>query len=178
MTFQLRSFIAADAEAVNGVVLAAFSQFQAAYSDWAAFSGNLGQMVAQANTSEIIVAELEGAIVGAVAYVGPGKPKRAFFAPEWPIIRMLVVKPEHRGLGIGKALSEECIARARRDGANVVALHTSPLMNVALPMYERMGFRLEREIEPIYGVPYGVYLKHLGAQQAVPADVAASRPRG
>ena len=51
--------------------------------------------------------------------------------------------------------------RARRDGSPVIALHTSPIMAVALPMYLRMGFRLARDAPPIYGVPYAVYLKQL-----------------
>ena len=107
------------------------------------------------------MAEAQGSVVGAVGYVGPGRPKRAFYPPEWPIVRLLVVEPGHQGMGIGCALASECIQRARRDGAPVIALHTSPLLSIALPMYERMGFRLERELPAIFGVPYGLYVKNL-----------------
>jgi ribosomal protein S18 acetylase RimI-like enzyme len=74
---------------------------------------------------------------------------------------MLVVEPAFRGRGIGRALTEACVGRARRDGAPVVALHTTPIMTVALPMYRRMGFEPESEAPPIHGVPYGVYVKRL-----------------
>lgn len=70
---------------------------------------------------------------------------------------MLVVDPIFRGLGIGSLLTKECIRRAIRDGAPVIALHTSHIMKVALPMYKRLGFQLEREAPSIHGVAYGVY---------------------
>jgi ribosomal protein S18 acetylase RimI-like enzyme len=161
MNYRLRGYRPADAEDVNTIVLAAFSPYRSAFSDWPAFSAGLGQLVQLAHESEVIVAEAQGSIVGAVGYVGPGKPKRPFYPPEWPIVRMLVVEPGHQGMGIGRALTSECIQRARRDGAPVIALHTSPLMNIALPMYERMGFQLERELPAIFGVPYGLYVKRL-----------------
>ncbi|KPJ91271.1 MAG: hypothetical protein AMJ53_12000 [Gammaproteobacteria bacterium SG8_11] len=163
MTFHLREYQSTDASAVSAVVLNAFDEFRHAYSDWPAFSFRLGQFVSAANESEIIVAELNKAVVGAVAYVAAGQPKPAFYPAEWSMVRMLVVEPTCRGLGIGRALTEECVNRAKRDHAPLIALHTSPLMSVALPMYERMGFRFEREIPPIYGVPYALYVKPLGA---------------
>jgi GNAT superfamily N-acetyltransferase len=77
-------------------------------------------------------------------------------------MRMLVVAPGARGLGVGRRLAQECIDRARRDRAPVSALHTSALMSVALPMYLRMGFERQADAPDIHGVAYGIYLKHLG----------------
>ena len=74
---------------------------------------------------------------------------------------MLVVKPAARGKGRGLLLTEECIRRARRDISPIIALHTTPIMTVALPMYLRMGFRFRRDAPPIHGVPYGIYLMEL-----------------
>jgi ribosomal protein S18 acetylase RimI-like enzyme len=74
---------------------------------------------------------------------------------------MLVVKPARRGHGIGRLLTEECIHRARRDNSSIIALHTTPIMTVALAMYLRMGFAKLRDAPDIYGVPYGVYTKTL-----------------
>jgi ribosomal protein S18 acetylase RimI-like enzyme len=74
---------------------------------------------------------------------------------------MLVVSPRLRGLGVGRALTDECIRRARRDQAPLIALHTSPIMSVALPMYLRLGFTFVKEVSDIFGVPYGVYAKPL-----------------
>ncbi len=118
-------------------------------------------MSALAVSGEIIVATVGDRIEGAVAYVGPGQPKAEMFKPEWPIMRMLVVAPAARGMGLGRALAQECLRRARRDQACVFALHTSDMMTVALPMYLRMGFEHAGAAPAIGGVPYSIYLKQL-----------------
>lgn len=160
MTFILRNFAGNDAQAVNALALRAFEQFQDAYEDWPVFRARL-DLASLGGVGEVIVAEVNGQIAGAVAYLGPGAPKAPFFQPDWPVMRMLVVSPDARGLGIGRVLAEECLRRAKRDGAKTFALHTSALMHVALPMYERMGFKRIADASAIHGVNYGVYLKEL-----------------
>ncbi|MCK1394640.1 GNAT family N-acetyltransferase [Bradyrhizobium sp. 1] len=158
----LRDYREEDAEPIVRVALAAFAEFEPHYSDWPLFTTHVAKMPELSTTGEIIVAEDGGQIVGAVAYVGPQAPKPAFFEPAWPIIRMLVVDPSARGKGIGRQLTEECLRRAERDQSAMIALHTTPIMTVALPMYLRMGFVRVREAPDILGVPYGVYVKALG----------------
>lgn len=159
---RLRPYVRADADAVNGVALAAFEQYRGVYSDWAAVARGVGSMAALADAAEIVVAEVAERIAGAVAYVPPfAEPRADFFRAEWPIIRMLVVDPAARGRGIGRALTEACIERARRDRAAAIALHTSPAMAVALDLYTRMGFALATRVPDRHGMPYGVYLKRL-----------------
>ncbi len=162
----LRDYAVNDAEAVNRLALAAFDQFKTEYSDWPAMAASVGTMSALAEQGEIVVAEIAGTIAGAVAYISAHRRKAEYFDQTWPIIRMLVVDPPRRGAGLGRALSEECMRRARRDGSALIALHTSPIMSVALAMYLRMGFELQYKAPPIYGVPYAVYLKRPGACRA------------
>lgn len=157
----LRDYRYNDAEAIVRVAQAAFAQFEQDYSDWPLFTANVAKMPELAKTGEIIVAEDGGQIVGAVAYVGPQPPKAAFFEPGWPVIRMLVVDPAARGKGIGRQLTEECLRRAERDRSPVIALHTTPIMTVALPMYLRMGFAKVHDAPDILGVRYAVYVKTL-----------------
>ena len=45
----------------------------------------------------------------------------------WPELRLLAVPPDQRGQGIGAALVRECIERARRSGAKILALHTTDM---------------------------------------------------
>jgi len=158
---QLRDYEDADAENLNRLAVSAFEQFRHLYEDWPAMLAGLSKTSALSASGEIIVAELQSKLAGAVAYFGPNSQKAAFFDQRWPIIRMLVVDPAFRGKGIGQALSDACIARARRDGAPVIALHTSPIMSVALPMYLRMGFAKAYDAPPIFGVAYAVYTKAL-----------------
>src|SRR6478736_342910 len=160
-TVIVRDFRAADAPQLNDVALAAFLQFKDQYSDWPAMANGVSKMSELAESGEIIVAEDHAHIVGGVVYVPAGKPKAAYFDQSWPIIRMLVVVPHGRGRGIGRRLTEECAGRARRDGAPLIALHTTTIMTVAQPMCIRMGFELLRNSPPIFGVPYGIYTKSL-----------------
>lgn len=158
---KIRDFLPKDAKQVNYLALRAFEQFKGSYQDWPGFQAKIGSMSGFADVGEIIVAEVEGRIVGAVVYVGPNASKADFFRPEWSIMRMLAVDPCFRARGIGHALAQECIRRARRDGALVFALHTSKIMVVALPMYLRMGFNWVSDAPAIHGVEYGIYVKEL-----------------
>ena len=162
MQVTIRPFSTADANAVNSVALAAFAEYEGVYSDWETLIRGVGATAELDGQGEIIVAEEGGAIVGAVAYFAPGTSPRAdFFEPEWPIVRMLVVDPAARNRGLGRLLTEECVGRARRDGAAVIALHTSPAMAAALDLYLKLGFELERLLPDRFGVPYGLYLMDL-----------------
>lgn len=157
----IRDLAPPDAEALPGLALAAFAQFQSHYADWPVFSARVADFTALRQASSLIVAEMDGAVVGAVAYVSPQQPKLPFFEPHWASMRMLVVHPACRGLGAGRALAQACLDRARHDQAQVFALHTSPIMAVALPMYLRMGFALHGPAPDIFGVPYNVYTRAL-----------------
>jgi len=159
----LRDFRQADAARVSALALAAFDEFKSNYTDWPALAAILGDISGLIENGEIVVAEIQDQIIGAVAYIPPGRPKASYFQKEWPVIRMLVVDTSCRGHGVGRELTRECLARARRDRSPVVALHTSTIMTVALPMYLRMGFEWAHDAPPVFGVPYAVYLKRLDA---------------
>jgi predicted N-acetyltransferase YhbS len=159
----LREFREADAREIDRLAVKAFQEYSSSYSDWPAMAAAYGRMSELAKTGEIVVAETSGRIVGAVAYIPPHRAKPRYFDEAWPVIRTLIVDPNSRGAGVGRALTQECINRAKRDKSPVIALHTSAIMTVALPMYLRMGFEWHRDAPPVYGVPYAVYLKKLVA---------------
>jgi len=158
---RIRDYQSSDADNLNRLAIAAFSQFRDHYQDWPAMLAGLSNTSALGTSGEVIIAELQQTFAGSVAYFGPSRPKAPFFDQSWPIIRMLVVDPAFRGKGIGHALTNECIARAKRDGSPLIALHTSPIMTVALPMYLKMGFAKAYDAPPIHGVAYAVYTKAL-----------------
>ena len=157
----LREFREADAHEINRLAVRAFQEYSGNYSDWPAMLAAYERMSDFAKTGEIVVAEASGNIIGAVAYIPPQAAKPRYFDRAWPVIRSLVVDPGSRGLGVGRALTQQCIDRAIRDKSPVIALHTSPIMTVALPMYLRMGFEWHRDAPAVFGVPYAVYLKRL-----------------
>ena len=84
MGIVLRAYAPADAAAVNAIAVTAFSQYRDHYADWPAVAVGIGKMSALAETGDIIVAEHESAVVGAVAYLGPQAHKADFFKPIGP----------------------------------------------------------------------------------------------
>lgn len=124
---------------------------QAAYAEfansmpiinWRGLSATLVKTLTDPGEADVIIAQQGDEIVGSVllfpadvdAYGGMTE------SASLPQLRLLAVKPNVRGQGIGKLLMEECVLRARQSGAAALGLHTGDSMVVALPMYERRGF--------------------------------------
>jgi N-acetylglutamate synthase-like GNAT family acetyltransferase/DNA-binding MarR family transcriptional regulator len=81
----------------------------------------------------ILFALLDGKVVGTCALIRHNEGVME--------LAKMGVTPDAQGLGIGTALAEAIIKRARKAGAKQVYLHTSPALKKACRLYRRLGFR-------------------------------------
>jgi DNA-binding MarR family transcriptional regulator/N-acetylglutamate synthase-like GNAT family acetyltransferase len=83
------------------------------------------------------IAEMEGEIVGSV-FVTQDSEKVAR-------LRLLLVEPKARGLGLGTRLVEECIRFSKRNGYEKLVLWTNSVLEAARHSYKKLGFELVEE---------------------------------
>jgi DNA-binding MarR family transcriptional regulator/GNAT superfamily N-acetyltransferase len=88
------------------------------------------------------IAERDGERVGSVFVVRKSE--------EEAQLRLLLLTPAARGLGLGARLTEECLTFARAKGYRRIVLWTNSCLETARSIYARRGFELERS-EPYRG---------------------------
>ena len=130
--------------AIRALTLAAYAEYAPIMTPtaWAALQQAVLAGLDAEGAVERIVAEQNGALLGSVMLYSPTANAygTAVAQAGWPELRLLAVAPAARGQGVGRALVEECMRRARRAGASALGLHTSESLRAAIHMYEGMGF--------------------------------------
>jgi ribosomal protein S18 acetylase RimI-like enzyme len=104
----------------------------------------------------VVCESLNKEIIGMSFLVPKGNPTE-IYDESWCYIRFVTVDPEFGGNGIGKKLTEICVEFAKQNDEKIVALHTSEMMNKAIHIYEKLGFKILREIEPRLGKKYWLF---------------------
>ena len=132
-----------DLDQVSLLIRDAYQEYQANFSPevWERYSRDIMDVRSRLDTSDLIVAENSGRLVGAVTFYPNTSPSdQGGWPAGWTGIRLLAVHPDARGMGIGRVLMDECLRRSRLLSATALGLHTTELMGIARGMYERMGF--------------------------------------
>ena len=95
-------------------------------------------------------------MLGAVTLCPVSSPWREIGADDEAEFRMLAVAPSAQRRGVGSALLDLVVRRAREDGARGIVLSSLAEMSAAHRIYERQGF--ERVPDRDWSPAPGVYL--------------------
>ncbi len=149
-TIQIRDARPSDREAIEAVTLLAYQEYSLLMPNhWDAYRESIVATLADVRPAQQIVAEQQDRIIATVLLypVGLGVTAAAETPDTAPEVRLLAVHPEARGSGVGAALMNECIRRARQSGATALHLHTSDVMRAGIRLYERMGFHRAADLD-------------------------------
>lgn len=135
-------------EEAGRVTALAYSQYLPArdapeFDDWHGYLGEIANIAGRAGRTLVVVAsDPAGHILGSATLelTEPLGDDDQELEPGAAHVRMLGVDPGARGRGVGRALMDACIERARRDGKRWVTLRTTGRMTEAQRLYASLGF--------------------------------------
>src|SRR2546427_277054 len=132
-----------DRDRIREVPLAAYQESAAQMPEFGeGYRQNIVATLARVEPAEQIVAERDDTIVGTILLYPPRRvrpPGGESMEMPWPEVRLLAVAPAARGQGIGAALMQECVRRARAAGTGALVLHTARLMGTGIRTYGGSG---------------------------------------
>jgi ribosomal protein S18 acetylase RimI-like enzyme len=118
------------------------------------YAAHLLDATARAEDGELLVAELDGELVGTVTFCPEGSSFCEVAGLHEGEFRMLAVAPAARRRGAAEALVRACLERSRERGYAAVVLSSLPVQVEAHRLYGRLGFRRtpEKDWSPVPGV--------------------------
>jgi len=141
---QVREALPGEMDEVSLLLRDAYRQYEAILpaGAWEYYLQDIMDVRSRLDMTELIVAVLNGRLVGAVTlFLKPSLSPQSRWPADWAGVRLLAVHPDFRNRGIGRALMDECIRRCREQGIRTIGLNTTAFMEAALRMYEGMGFK-------------------------------------
>jgi ribosomal protein S18 acetylase RimI-like enzyme len=140
-------------EAAGAVTARAYHEFADFEDpDWVEYLGEIADVAGRVDRTVVLVADEDGHILGTATLeldqtIGDDDPQ---LPPDTASLRMLGVDQEARGRGIGRALVDETLARARAAGKTVMVLRTTEQMRTAQALYRSMGFEPDPDRDIVF----------------------------
>lgn len=147
----VRRGLRAEEDEIRAVIKAANAPFASAVPAdfYASYLASAMDVRGRLDVATVLVVEQDERIVGTVTYFADagdeGIPTR--FPDQTAGLRATAVHPDVQGHGLGRALVDACVERARLDGAASIALHTATFMRTAVGLYQRAGFRRDERFD-------------------------------
>ena len=112
---------------------------------------NIGNQTDNPGTELLIALSTDKELLGGVVYIDDmiyyGSGGTAGEVKNAAGFRLLAVSMDARGLGVGKALTMECIRRAKEASKSEIVIHTTKSMMLAWAMYEKIGFERSPDLD-------------------------------
>ncbi|WP_426756207.1 GNAT family N-acetyltransferase [Myxococcus sp. Y35] len=103
----------------------------------------LRDVASRRKVATVLVAEVDGQVVGTVALFKPGAPGSEAWLPNAADLRGLATAVSHHGIGLGRPLLDAAEALAREWGMDAVCLHVRRGAEGVARMYMRRGYERE-----------------------------------
>ena len=148
------------------IVAASYLALPGYPTDPEGYDREIADVASRRDGTDVVVAELDGRLVGCLTYIGDvDSPYAEHGIDGAATFRYFGVAPSVQGGGVGSAMLQWVIGRARADGKSSILLHTLESMISAQRLYQRFGFRRDPERDAdwdgVRGVAYALDL--LGA---------------
>ncbi len=101
---------------------------------------DLRDVAAKRSMATVLVAELDGRVVGTVALYPPGAPGSEAWLPNSADLRHLAVDPRMHGRGLSGPLLDETERIAREWGVDAICLHVRRGVDGVARLYQRRGY--------------------------------------
>lgn len=162
MLLQFRTGTITDIPQLQQLAIKSWGQYEKVLSpdDWTKLFNNLSTPDTYSDLLGIAHCEVctneDNIIIGMAFLVPSGNPTDIYEA-SWCQLRFVSVDPNYAGHGIAKSLTQKCISLAKQQNEQIMALHTSEMMDKARHIYESLGFTVSKEIPPRFNKKYWLY---------------------
>ena len=133
----IRSITAEDNTALAAIIRRSLEEFDANKPGTVYFdptTDNLFDLFRMNGSAYFVAADGDAILGGAGIFPTAGLP-----AGTCELVKLYLAK-DARGKGLGKKLMAQCLQAAKDTGYTSVYLESMPELNIAVPMYEKMGF--------------------------------------
>lgn len=139
-TFTIRPAVPADDDAVGRITVEAYINGGHLEGDLE-YADELAKAALRRAEAHLLVAvDDAGAVLGSITICLAGTTLAEYAVEGEAEVRMLAVADNAAGRGVGAALMEAGIVKARELGAHTLSLHTLTSMTIAHRLYQRLGF--------------------------------------